>query len=115
MERRAPLLRWPTVRSVWLAAVSRITICRRTSRSLSSSRCKVYFLLVLNDTMPPGISLRPITDADLSFLYKVYASTRAQEMALVPWSDAQKQAFVRMQFEAQHKYYREQFTTASFD
>lgn len=65
--------------------------------------------------MPPGISLRPITDADLPFLYEVYAGTRAYEMTLVNWTDAQKEAFVRMQFQAQHKYYGEQFARASFD
>jgi ribosomal protein S18 acetylase RimI-like enzyme len=65
--------------------------------------------------MPPGISLRPITDADLPFLYEVYASTRAHEMTLVNWSDAQKEAFVRMQFEAQHAHYREHFVGATFE
>lgn len=65
--------------------------------------------------MPAGISLRPITDADLPFLQEVYASTRAQEMTLVNWTEAQKEAFVRMQFAAQHKYYREHYARASFD
>jgi ribosomal protein S18 acetylase RimI-like enzyme len=37
----------------------------------------------------------------------LYASTRKAEMALVPWSDAQKQAFVESQFTAQTRSYAE--------
>jgi len=36
-------------------------------------------------------------------------------MALVDWSNVQKQEFLRMQFDAQHRYYRDQFRRASFD
>ena len=36
-------------------------------------------------------------------------------MALVEWSEEQKQAFVQMQFEAQSAHYAEHFTDASFD
>jgi GNAT superfamily N-acetyltransferase len=65
--------------------------------------------------MDRTISLRPITAEDRDFLYRVYASTREDEMQLVDWDDAQKQAFLHMQFTAQHKYYTEQFTQAQFD
>jgi ribosomal protein S18 acetylase RimI-like enzyme len=62
-----------------------------------------------------AIALRPINPHDHSFLLSVYASTREQELAAVPWDDAQKAAFVRMQFDAQHAYYQENFAGASFD
>jgi ribosomal protein S18 acetylase RimI-like enzyme len=56
--------------------------------------------------MPLGqITLRPIADSDRDFLLDVYASTREAEMALVPWSAEQKEAFVRMQFLAQTEHY----------
>ncbi len=60
------------------------------------------------------ITLREETVEDQLFLLEVYASTRAQEMALVPWSDEQREAFVRSQFEAQHSYYQAQFPDASY-
>jgi len=60
------------------------------------------------------ITLRDETVEDQLFLLEVYASTRAQEMALVPWSDEQREAFVRSQFEAQHSYYQAQFPDASY-
>ena len=60
------------------------------------------------------ITLRDETVEDQLFLLEVYASTRAQEMALVPWSDEQRAAFVRSQFEAQHSYYQAQFPDASY-
>lgn len=52
---------------------------------------------------------------DEEFLYRVYASTRAEELARLPWSEAQKQAFLRQQFGAQHRYYHEVFAEARFD
>jgi ribosomal protein S18 acetylase RimI-like enzyme len=45
----------------------------------------------------------------------VYASTRAEELAVAPWDDAQKDAFLRSQFEAQDAWYREHYADASFD
>ncbi len=63
----------------------------------------------------PEITYRRIQDADQELNYRVYASTRAREMARVPWSDAEKEAFLRFQFDAQKKYYDEQFPDASFD
>lgn len=52
------------------------------------------------------LTFRPITDADLPFLKRVYASTRQDELAQIPWPDEQKAAFVDMQFRAQHSHYR---------
>jgi ribosomal protein S18 acetylase RimI-like enzyme len=60
------------------------------------------------------ITLRPATDADRDFLYQVYASTRQEEMALVPWDDAGKRAFLTMQFEAQHYHYHTYYDTAEY-
>jgi ribosomal protein S18 acetylase RimI-like enzyme len=51
------------------------------------------------------ISFRPVTAADDGLLFSLYASTRAAELAQVPWSEEQKQAFVRMQFDAQTREY----------
>lgn len=35
-------------------------------------------------------------------------------MALLDWTQQQKQQFLQMQFDAQHRFYHEQFTTAQF-
>jgi ribosomal protein S18 acetylase RimI-like enzyme len=43
---------------------------------------------------------------DEPFLFEVYASTRAYEMSFVPWSETQKQVFLKMQFAAQQKHYQ---------
>jgi ribosomal protein S18 acetylase RimI-like enzyme len=45
----------------------------------------------------------------------VYASTRAEELAAVPWDDARKEAFLHAQFEAQDAWWREHYADASFD
>jgi ribosomal protein S18 acetylase RimI-like enzyme len=59
-------------------------------------------------------TLRPVTFEDESFLYQLYATTRSEEMAVVPWNEAQKEAFLRMQFQAQTTFYAEQFPNAAF-
>jgi GNAT superfamily N-acetyltransferase len=63
----------------------------------------------------PPFTLRPVVEADLPFLLRVYASTREEELAAVEWPAAAKEAFLRQQFEAQHRWYREQYSGASFD
>lgn len=64
--------------------------------------------------LPPGVALRPITDADLPFLERVYASTRTEELAQTDWGDAQKAAFLSFQFQAQHRHYATHYTDAEF-
>ncbi len=54
-------------------------------------------------------------ESDLPFLRKLYASTRQEEVAQTDWQQHQIDAFLLQQFEAQHKFYLEQFTDATFD
>ena len=61
-----------------------------------------------------GLGFRTIAEADLPFLYRVYASTRADELAPVPWSEAQKAAFLTMQFQAQHSEYQRNYPGAAW-
>lgn len=60
------------------------------------------------------ITLRKINPADEIFLRAVYASTRAEELALVDWADAQKEAFLQMQFNAQRSHYETHYPGADF-
>lgn len=64
--------------------------------------------------LAPGIGLRPRTDADLSFLGDLYASTREEELRPVPWSAAQKRAFLQDQFEKQHAHYLQHYPNAEW-
>lgn len=57
------------------------------------------------------VSLRPVREDDEEFLLDVYASSRADEMALVNWSEAQKREFLRMQFNSQRSEYTARFPT----
>jgi len=61
-----------------------------------------------------ALVLRPVTETDRDFLASVYASTREEEMALVAWSDEEKAAFLRSQFEAQDRYYRQYYPDAAY-
>jgi ribosomal protein S18 acetylase RimI-like enzyme len=62
-----------------------------------------------------GVRLRPVTDADRPFLLELYAGVRAPELALVPWDDATKRAFVAQQFAAQDAHYRAHYPGATLD
>jgi GNAT superfamily N-acetyltransferase len=59
------------------------------------------------DPIPTGgeVTLRPAVESDQEFLFRLYASTREQELAQVSWSDEHKRAFLWQQFEAQHHEY----------
>ena len=64
--------------------------------------------------MPANLSLRlrRITPEDDSFLAGLYASTRAEELAVTGWSDEDKAVFCRRQFDAQSAHYRENYPGA---
>ena len=64
--------------------------------------------------MDESLRLRSITPADTSFLARVYASSRAEELALTGWSEQLKADFCRRQFDAQSAYYAENYAGASF-
>ena len=61
------------------------------------------------------IMLRPITPEDDSFLAGLYASTRAEELAVTTWSDEEKAVFCRRQFDAQSAHYVESYPGASLE
>ena len=60
------------------------------------------------------LRLRTVTPEDEQFLRAVYASTRSEELARVPWSDEQKRAFIDMQFAAQDADYRRNYPDAQY-
>jgi len=59
--------------------------------------------------------LQPISDQDLDFLFELYSITRADEMALSGWSQADVQNFLFMQFNLQHAQYMKNYSNPSFD
>jgi ribosomal protein S18 acetylase RimI-like enzyme len=61
------------------------------------------------ETQAPPVVLRPVAAADEPFLAALYASTRAEEMALAGWDTATQQAFLWQQFQAQQSHYQSYF------
>lgn len=61
-----------------------------------------------------GLAFRAATDDDIPFLFRVYASTRAHELAQAPWTEEQKTAFIAQQAQAQHTDYRRNYTDADW-
>lgn len=55
------------------------------------------------------------SQADRGALLRIYASTRAEELATTDWGEEQKRLFVEQQFSAQDAYYREYYVGARFD
>jgi ribosomal protein S18 acetylase RimI-like enzyme len=50
--------------------------------------------------------LRPVKVQDQEFLSRVYAGTRAEELALTNWDEKQKSSFLQMQYRAQQQQYQ---------
>jgi GNAT superfamily N-acetyltransferase len=67
--------------------------------------------------LPSGaeVSLRPVSAADNEFLLKVYADTRKDELAQVPWSDEQKSQFLKSQFDFQRQHYEANYPAIEYD
>ena len=61
-----------------------------------------------------GLSLRPSAEADQPFEQTLFVSFRAEEFALVPWPQAQKDAFLHQQFRLQHHHFVTHFAGADF-
>jgi len=64
--------------------------------------------------MDESLSLRPSTPNDDAFLARVYASSRAEELAITGWTEEQKADFCRRQFDAQSAYYAANYPEAAF-
>ncbi|MDX8400068.1 MAG: GNAT family N-acetyltransferase [Gallionellaceae bacterium] len=60
------------------------------------------------------IAFMAITDKDIPFLMEVYASTREEEFKITDWPDAEKEAFIKMQFTFQHTQYMENYKNKEF-
>jgi ribosomal protein S18 acetylase RimI-like enzyme len=63
---------------------------------------------------PTSPTLRAASSEDDSLMLAVYCSTRADEMALVDWTDEQKQSFLQMQFDAQRISYLRDYPNAEY-
>jgi GNAT superfamily N-acetyltransferase len=59
-----------------------------------------------------GLTFRPIADADRSFLARIYASTRREELAATSMTGLQKAALLLLQFRAQHAHFLKHYPQA---
>jgi ribosomal protein S18 acetylase RimI-like enzyme len=62
-----------------------------------------------------NLTLVSEAETDIPFLLQLYADSRATELAIVPWTDDQKKAFLESQFLAQRTHYYQHYKTARFD
>ncbi len=61
-----------------------------------------------------GLSLRASTEVDQPFEQALFVSFRAEEFALVPWPQAQKDALLHQQFRLQQHHFVTHFAGADF-
>jgi ribosomal protein S18 acetylase RimI-like enzyme len=62
-----------------------------------------------------AVALRPVVSSDAPFLLRVYAGTREEELAPLPWTAEQKGAFVEQQFQAQSAHYAQHYPGMTAD
>lgn len=65
--------------------------------------------------MSSDVRLRTACERDEPFLRELYGSTRAEELALLPWSEEQKRDFLDFQFRAQRAHYEKHHPSANHD
>jgi len=61
-----------------------------------------------------NLRLAPLSPEDEDFIYRLYASTRMAEIAGFGWNQAQQEAFLRMQFNAQKRWYEMAYPGAEY-
>jgi GNAT superfamily N-acetyltransferase len=61
-----------------------------------------------------GVIVRAATADDIPFLDEVYASTRTEELAAVPWTEAEKRAFLLDQARTQRQAYHDRYRGTDF-
>src|ERR1039458_5676929 len=61
-----------------------------------------------------SLDLQPVRAEDEAFWFELYASARADEMALGGGEKPQQESFLRMQFKAQQSSYATQFPNADY-
>ncbi len=71
-------------------------------------------LAQLLKSLPAAYGLRHRSEADLPFLRRLYAQTREEELAPVPWTAQQKEAFLADQFNKQHSHYLQHYPQAQW-
>lgn len=64
--------------------------------------------------MDVALRLRPAQPEDATFLEHLYGTTRIEELAITPWTDLQKAAFIHQQFTAQTEHYHQHYPTAEY-
>jgi ribosomal protein S18 acetylase RimI-like enzyme len=64
------------------------------------------------DVLLMKAQLRPSLPDDRDFLFRLYASTRMEEIRGFGWNAVQQEAFFRMQFNAQQQWYQSAYSTA---
>ncbi len=66
------------------------------------------------DGQAVALALRAEQPADVAWLQALYASTRSDELAAVPWPEASKRAFLQQQFALQRAHYQQHFEGGDF-
>lgn len=61
-----------------------------------------------------SVRFRAKTEEDNQFLLYLYATTRANEMQMVPWTNEEKVQFLTMQFHAQKDHYEKYYDECQF-
>jgi ribosomal protein S18 acetylase RimI-like enzyme len=62
-----------------------------------------------------NISLRSFTPQDQEFVFQLYADTRRQEVSAWGWGQQQQETFLRMQFNAQQRWYDTAYKDATHE
>jgi GNAT superfamily N-acetyltransferase len=72
-------------------------------------------LVYTSQGWPMNITLRDFTPRDQEFVFQLYADTRREEVAAWGWPQPQQDMFLRMQFNAQQRWYESVYSGATHE
>ena len=85
-----------------------------TTTTLTFPLLRAAWLPATGKDLRPGLSWREARNADLPFFRLLYADVRADELALTPWPEAVRKAFLDSQFALQHQHYTAHYQPADY-
>jgi len=69
----------------------------------------------MTETQPDTVTFRALTPEDSEVNYRIYFSTRQEELEKTGWSEEEKERFIRSQFQLQQTQYVQYYSGAEFN
>ena len=92
--------------------LTRVAVLYRQQLRMGACAKEIRAIMKRSQEEVARVTLRPAMPDDDSFQLELYAGTRLGELELLDWNEDQKQAFIKMQFNARQLQYEHRYPLA---